>query len=64
MKKRIIQEQKKLENLSIEEMREIARIVDQAEGMGTGHWFKCPNGHFYCIADCGNFLTQNVYTSF
>lgn len=22
-------------------------------GLKAGHWYKCPNGHFYCIADCG-----------
>jgi hypothetical protein len=24
-----------------------------AMGMTQGHWFKCPNGHVYAIADCG-----------
>jgi len=32
--------------------RERVEIV-KAIGLGTGHWYKCPNGHVYCIADCG-----------
>ena len=27
-------------------------IID-AIGLSGGHWFKCKNGHYYCIADCG-----------
>jgi len=25
----------------------------KAELGGNGHWFKCPNGHYYCIGGCG-----------
>ena len=24
-----------------------------AVGLDKGHWYKCPNGHFYCIGECG-----------
>ena len=27
--------------------------IVKAMGLTRGHWFKCPNGHFYCIGDCG-----------
>lgn len=27
--------------------------VVQAIGLGMGHWYKCPKGHFYAIGDCG-----------
>ena len=27
--------------------------IVQAIGLTKGHWFKCPNGHFYCIGECG-----------
>lgn len=27
--------------------------ITRALGMEQGHWFKCPNGHLYVIADCG-----------
>ncbi len=38
-----------LDGLTDTERKEIAKII----GLPKGHWFKCPNGHFYCIADCG-----------
>ena len=38
----------------------IGRITQQermeivkAVGLSKGHWFKCPNGHYYCIGECG-----------
>lgn len=34
------------------------RIVE-AVGLDKGHWFKCPNGHFYAIADCGGAITAS-----
>ncbi|PSN54493.1 hypothetical protein C0J52_05539 [Blattella germanica] len=27
--------------------------IVKALGMRPGHWFKCPNGHFYIITECG-----------
>ncbi|XP_065913793.1 NFX1-type zinc finger-containing protein 1-like [Dysidea avara] len=27
--------------------------IVKAIGLSKGHWFKCPNGHFYCIGECG-----------
>jgi len=27
--------------------------IVKAIGLNKGHWFKCPNGHFYCIGECG-----------
>ena len=27
--------------------------VVAAVGLAKGHWYKCPNGHFYCIGECG-----------
>ena len=29
------------------------KIIIDAIGLSRGHWNKCPNGHFYVIADCG-----------
>ncbi|KAK2717012.1 NFX1-type zinc finger-containing protein 1-like isoform X2 [Artemia franciscana] len=29
------------------------KMVVQAMGLKQGHWYKCPNGHIYCIGDCG-----------
>ncbi len=31
------------------ERMEIIKALD----MKQGHWFKCPNGHFYSIGECG-----------
>lgn len=28
-------------------------MVVKAIGLKAGHWFKCPNGHVYCIGECG-----------
>ena len=27
--------------------------IVEAMGLTKGHWFKCPQGHFYCIGECG-----------
>ena len=27
--------------------------IVKAVGLSQGHWFKCPNGHYYCIGECG-----------
>ena len=34
--------------------------IEIVEGMGLakGHWFKCPNGHFYCIGECGGAMEE------
>ncbi|CAB3261339.1 unnamed protein product [Arctia plantaginis] len=28
-------------------------MIVRAVGLKAGHWFKCPNGHYYCIDRCG-----------
>ncbi|VVC92171.1 unnamed protein product [Leptidea sinapis] len=33
--------------------KEEKEMVVRAMGMRSGHWFKCPNGHYYCIGECG-----------
>ncbi len=32
--------------------------IVEAIGLTRGHWFKCPNGHFYCIGDCGGAMER------
>ena len=27
--------------------------IVEAIGLPKGHWYKCPNGHVYCIGECG-----------
>lgn len=34
-------------------------MVLQAMGFNRGHWYKCPNGHIYCIADCGGAMVRS-----
>lgn len=29
------------------------RQIVSAMGLSAGHWFKCPNGHYYVITECG-----------
>lgn len=38
-----------------EEKIEIVRAI----GLKQGHWFKCPNGHFYAIGECGGAMQQS-----
>ena len=38
-----------IDGLSETERLEIVRAI----GLPKGHWYKCPNGHYYAIGDCG-----------
>lgn len=40
-----------LNGLPISEEERI--MIVKAIGLKQGHWFKCPNGHVYCIGECG-----------
>ena len=44
----------KVEGLTEEERVEIVKAI----GLSQGHWFKCPNGHFYCIGECGGAMEE------
>ncbi|KAI8436677.1 hypothetical protein MSG28_010165 [Choristoneura fumiferana] len=33
--------------------KEERNMVVRAVGVGAGNWYKCPNGHFYCVGECG-----------
>ncbi|ENN75901.1 hypothetical protein YQE_07543, partial [Dendroctonus ponderosae] len=44
-------------SLSINEEDRV-QIV-KAMGFPRGHWYKCPNGHPYCIADCGGAMEES-----
>ncbi|CAG0916689.1 unnamed protein product [Notodromas monacha] len=35
------------------------RMILQAMGLKKGHWYKCPNGHVYCITECGGAMEQS-----
>jgi hypothetical protein len=32
--------------------REVIEVVTNEVG-GRGHWYQCPNGHFYVVGECG-----------
>ena len=38
--------------LSAKEKAEVVKIM-QDNGVGKGAWYKCPQGHIYCIGECG-----------
>ena len=46
--------QYKVGGLTEAERTEIVKAI----GLSKGHWFKCPNGHFYCIGDCGGAMVE------
>ncbi|XP_038209946.1 NFX1-type zinc finger-containing protein 1-like [Zerene cesonia] len=39
-------------NINVVSKKETEMVL-KAVGLKAGHWFKCPNGHFYCIGECG-----------
>jgi hypothetical protein len=43
---------KKLLDADEDDFKMVFRVI-QAEFMGTGHWYQCPNGHIYTIGECG-----------
>ncbi|XP_014358196.2 NFX1-type zinc finger-containing protein 1 [Papilio machaon] len=47
---RQLQEKVKLSGIVTKEERD---LIVKAIGLKAGHWYKCPNGHFYCIGECG-----------
>ena len=32
--------------------------IVKAVGLKKGHWYKCPNGHYYCIGECGGAMQK------
>ena len=32
--------------------------IVKAVGLSKGHWYKCPNGHYYCIGECGGAMQK------
>ncbi|GFS28363.1 NFX1-type zinc finger-containing protein 1 [Trichonephila inaurata madagascariensis] len=31
----------------------------KAMGLSKGHWYQCPNGHVYCITECGGAMVES-----
>lgn len=41
--------------ISVEEKR----MIVSAMGLKQGHWYECPNGHTYCITECGGAMQES-----
>ena len=35
-------------------------LIVKAIGLKAGHWYKCPNGHYYCIGECGGAMVYGT----
>jgi hypothetical protein len=36
------------------------KMIIEAVGLGSGHWFECPNGHPYVIGECGGAMEKSL----
>lgn len=36
------------------------QMIVKAMNLNSGHWYKCPNGHFYCIGECGGAMEEGT----
>jgi len=44
-----------------DEIRGVVRVLAEGgQNMGPGHWFVCPRGHPYVIADCGGAMEESA----
>eukprot|EP01029_Cantina_marsupialis_P012715 TRINITY_DN2803_c0_g2_i1.p1 TRINITY_DN2803_c0_g2~~TRINITY_DN2803_c0_g2_i1.p1 ORF type:complete len:592 (+),score=165.43 TRINITY_DN2803_c0_g2_i1:76-1776(+) len=48
-----------LRECSIEKTKAFKRSIIEAIGLPKGHWYKCPNGHVYCIDACGGAMEKS-----
>ncbi|RNA18389.1 NFX1-type zinc finger-containing 1 [Brachionus plicatilis] len=44
--------------LKTELSKEEKSMIVKAIGLSPGHWYKCPNGHVYCIGECGGAMEK------
>ncbi|XP_045127074.1 NFX1-type zinc finger-containing protein 1-like [Portunus trituberculatus] len=35
-------------------------MILKAMNLRNGHWYKCPNGHVYCITECGGAMMEST----
>ncbi|GFU24715.1 NFX1-type zinc finger-containing protein 1 [Nephila pilipes] len=35
------------------------QTILKAMGLSKGHWYQCPNGHVYCITECGGAMQES-----
>ncbi len=50
------------QGVTAEEVREVISAIGflDAGWTGQGHWYTCPNGHPYVIADCGGATMEST----
>ena len=36
------------------------KMIIEAVGLSSGHWFECPNGHPYVIGECGGAMEKSL----
>lgn len=48
----------KILGLTFEEKKMIKQAMADVEFRGSGHWYKCKNGHMYSIGECGMPMEQ------
>ncbi|CAF0906280.1 unnamed protein product [Brachionus calyciflorus] len=46
--------------LRTEITKEEKMAIVKAIGLSVGHWYKCPNGHIYCIGECGGAMERTI----
>ena len=49
----------KLRNV-LKEIPDNKKLIIEAIGLGSGHWYECPNGHPYVIGECGGAMQKSV----
>lgn len=49
---------KAFEPITRQEISQLADVLQQATGLRQGHWYQCPNGHPYFVANCGGVVTE------
>lgn len=60
MGSKVLAEIKGFKTLSAaEERRMIVEAMKHDLGYKQGNWFKCPNGHYYCIGECGGAMQES-----
>jgi len=48
-----------IEGIEKEELKEVF-LAMKSEFSGTGHWYRCPNGHYYTIGECGMAMQEST----
>lgn len=50
----------KLKNVLKDNSVAFKKMISEAIGLSSGHWYECPNGHPYAIGECGGAMEKSV----